>query len=70
MATDFQAARERALWIAQQRGLHMVPSFHPLLVQGVASYSLELCALADLGRGVRAIGLGSGICGMIAAREA
>ena len=27
---DFQAARERALWIAQQRGLHMVPSFHPL----------------------------------------
>jgi len=68
---DFQAARERALWIAQQRGLHMVPSFHPLLVQGVASYSLELLrAVQDLDVAYVPIGLGSGICGMIAAREA
>ena len=68
---DFQAARERALWIAQQRGLHMVPSFHPLLVQGVASYSLELLrAVPDLDVAYVPIGLGSGICGMIAAREA
>ncbi|HEV8261060.1 MAG TPA: threonine dehydratase [Burkholderiales bacterium] len=67
---DFQAARERALWIAQQRGLHMVPSFHPLLVQGVASYSLELLrAVPDLDVAYVPIGLGSGICGMIAARE-
>jgi threonine dehydratase len=69
--TDFQAARERALWIAQQRGLHMVPSFHPLLVQGVASYSLELLrAVPDLDVAYVPIGLGSGICGMIAARDA
>ena len=68
---DFQAARERAMWIAQQRGLHMVPSFHPLLVQGVASYSLELLrAVPDLDVAYVPIGLGSGICGMIAAREA
>ena len=68
---DFQAARERAMWIAQQRGLHMVPSFHPLLVQGVASYSLELLrAVPDLEIVYVPIGLGSGICGMIAAREA
>lgn len=68
---DFQAARERASWIAQQRGLHMVPSFHPLLVQGVASYSLELLrAVPDLDMAYVPIGLGSGICGMIAAREA
>jgi threonine dehydratase len=68
---DFQAARERASWIAQQRGLHMVPSFHPLLVQGVASYSLELLrAVPDLDMVYVPIGLGSGICGMIAAREA
>ena len=68
---DFQAARERAMWIAQQRGLHMVPSFHPLLVQGVASYSLELLrAVPDLDVVYVPIGLGSGICGMIAAREA
>jgi threonine dehydratase len=68
---DFQAAREHAIHLAQERGLHMVPSFHPLLVQGVASYSLELLrAVSDLDVAYVPIGLGSGICGMIAAREA
>src|SRR5882762_6039897 len=68
---DFQAARERASWIAQQRGLQMVPSFHPLLVRGAASYSLELLrAVPDLDVAYVPIGLGSCICGMIAAREA
>ena len=68
---DFQEARERAGWIATQRGLQMVPSFHPLLVQGVASYSLELLrAVPDLDIAYVPIGLGSGICGMIAARNA
>jgi threonine dehydratase len=68
---DFQAAREHAKGLAQERGLHMVPSFHPLLVQGVASYSLELLrAVPGLDVAYVPIGLGSGICGMIAAREA
>jgi threonine dehydratase len=68
---DFQAARERAQWIATQRGLLMVPSFHPLLVRGVASYSLELLRAAPgLDVAYVPIGLGSGICGMVAAREA
>lgn len=68
---DFQAARERATWIAQQRGLHMVPSFHPLLVRGVASYSLELFdRVPDLDVLYVPIGLGSGVCGAIAARNA
>jgi threonine dehydratase len=68
---DFQAARERAAWIAQQRGLHMVPSFHPLLVHGAASYSLELLQqVPDLDVAYVPIGLGSGVCGMIAARNA
>ena len=68
---DFQAARERATWIAHQRGLHMVPSFHPLLVHGVASYSLELLRkVPDLDVAYVPIGLGSGVCGMIAARNA
>jgi threonine dehydratase len=49
----------------------MVPSFHPALVHGVASYALELMrAVADLDVIYVPIGLGSGICGMIAAREA
>jgi threonine dehydratase len=68
---DFQAARERAMWIAQQRGLHMVPAFHPLLVRGVASYSLELFDhVPDLNVVYVPIGLGSGVCGAIAARNA
>ncbi len=68
---DFQAAREHAIRLAQERGLHMVPSFHPLLVKGVASYSLELLrAVPALDVAYVPIGLGSGICGMIAAREA
>lgn len=68
---EFQAAREHARRLAQERGLLMVPSFDPLLVQGVASYSLEfLRAVPDLDVVYVPIGLGSGICGMIAAREA
>jgi threonine dehydratase len=68
---DFQAARERAAWVAQLRGLHMVPSFHPLLVHGAASYSLELLrGVPELDVVYVPIGLGSGVCGMIAARNA
>ena len=49
----------------------MVPSFHPDLVLGVASYALELFdALADLDAVLVPIGLGSGASGLIAARDA
>ncbi len=68
---DFQAAKEYAQSVAVQENLHMVASFHPLLVQGVASYSLELMkALPSLDVLYVPIGLGSGICGAVAAREA
>jgi threonine dehydratase len=68
---DFQAALEYAQRLAVERGLHMVPSFDPMLVRGVASYALEfLSMVADLDTVYVPIGLGSGICGMIAAREA
>jgi threonine dehydratase len=68
---DFQAAREHAIELADRRGLHMVPSFHPFLVQGVASWALELMHAAhDIEVLYVPIGLGSGICGAIAAREA
>jgi threonine dehydratase len=68
---DFQAALEHAQVLAARDGLHMVPSFHPLLMQGVASYALELfAAVADLDTVYVPIGLGSGICGVIAARDA
>jgi threonine dehydratase len=68
---DFQASLEAGAEMAARRGWHMVPSFHELLVHGVASYSLELLrAVPDLDVMYVPIGLGSGICGAIAARDA
>jgi len=68
---DFQAAYDHAIALASADRLHLVRSFHPLLVRGVASYGLELFrAVAGLDTVYVPIGLGSGICGMIAAREA
>jgi threonine dehydratase len=68
---DFQAAREEAQRYAAREGCELVPSFHRDLVSGVASYSLELLrAHPDLDVMYVPIGLGSGICGAIAARDA
>jgi len=68
---DFQAAYEHAAALAEQENLHFVRSFHPLLVRGVASYALELFGVvADIDIVYVPVGLGSGICGVIAAREA
>jgi len=68
---DFQAAREHAQELATRNGWHMIPSFHPELVAGVASYALELFdAVSPLDAVVVPIGLGSGACGVIAARDA
>jgi threonine dehydratase len=68
---DFQEAYEYSVELAAAKGLHLIPSFHMDLVRGVASYSLELMeAVADLDVVYVPIGLGSGICGAIAAREA
>src|SRR5262245_8984660 len=68
---DFQASLEYAQQRAQANGLHMLPSFHRLLVQGVGTYGLELLRAApELDTVYVPIGLGSGICGMIAARQA
>jgi threonine dehydratase len=68
--TDFQEAREEAVRRAEREGLHMVRSFHPHLVLGVATYALELLRKApDLDMLYVPIGQGSGICGCIIARD-
>jgi threonine dehydratase len=68
---DFQAALEHARTLAAEHGWHMVPSMHRDLVLGVASYALELFdAVAPLDAVVVPIGLGSGACGVLAARDA
>lgn len=68
---DFDEAREEAARLAQLHGLYLVPPFHPELVKGVATYALELFTAApDLDTVYVPIGCGSGICGVIAARDA
>jgi len=68
---DFQAALEYAMQLAKTRGLHPVPSFHPLLVHGTATYAFEfLNAAPQLDAVYVPIGLGSSICGMISVRNA
>ena len=67
---DFQAAREEAEVHARRDGLEFVPSFHPDLVTGVATYALELLRTApDLDILYVPIGQGSGICGCILTRD-
>ena len=68
---DFQEAHEHAARLAESQGLHMVRSFAPALVTGVGTYTLELFrAVAGLDAVYVPIGMGSGICGTIAVRDA
>jgi len=68
---DFDEARERAAEIAQERGYEYGKSFDKDLVLGVATYAHELfTAEPKLDAVFVPIGLGSGICGVIGARDA
>ncbi len=68
---DFQAAVEASMVLAAERGWLRVPSFHLDLVAGVGTWALELLeAVPDLERLYVPIGLGSGLCGAIAAQRA
>jgi threonine dehydratase len=68
---QFQDALEFSRELAANEGLHAVPSFHPWLVRGVATYALELFrALGELDAVFVPIGLGSGFCGVVSAKEA
>jgi threonine dehydratase len=67
---DFDEARQEAKRLAETRGLELVPSFDAKLVVGVATYALELFrAVPDLDTVYVPIGMGSGICGTILARD-
>jgi len=68
---DFDEAREAAMQAAAAEGLFPVPPFHTELVRGVATYGLEfLRAAPPLETVYVPTGCGSGICGVIAARDA
>lgn len=67
---DFDEARLEAARLAEAEGLDFVPSFHPALVKGVATYALELFTrVPDLDTVYAPIGMGSGICGLIKTRD-
>ncbi|MEP7208868.1 MAG: pyridoxal-phosphate dependent enzyme, partial [Casimicrobiaceae bacterium] len=67
---DFDAAREHAAALAARDHLHLVGPFQPELVAGVGTYALELLRSVPALRTVYVpIGCGSGICGLIAARD-
>ncbi len=67
---DFDSAMAHAQDLAAQPGHEYVSSFHPLLVQGVATYVYELLQVVPtLARLYVPIGMGSGICAAIAVRD-
>ncbi len=67
---DFNVAKQVAEQMAAERNLHMIASFHRDLVMGVATYAHELFdAAGELDAVYVPIGLGSGICGVITARD-
>jgi threonine dehydratase len=67
---DFDEAKDEAFRLAEVRNLHIVPPFDTMLVKGVATAGREmLTALQDLDTVYVPIGMGSGACGMIMARD-
>lgn len=68
---DFDAARIEATRVAEIEGLFPVPPFHRELLRGVATYGYEFFTNAPpLDTVYVPIGCGSGICGVISARDA
>ncbi len=68
---DFEEARIEACRWSAAEGHHYVPSFHEWLVEGTATYSWELFrAVEGIDVAFVPIGMGSGMLGMCAAREA
>ena len=69
--SDYDEAYSHAVQLAVGERRYLMPSFSSELVLGVASYGMELFqGLPDLDAVYVPIGLGSGICGVMAARNA
>jgi threonine dehydratase len=68
---DFQAALEHTYKLAAETGFHMVGPITPELMSGVGTYALEFFrAVPNLDTVYVPIGQGSGICALIAVRDA
>ena len=67
---DFQEAAEYARYLADQLRFHFVPSFHPDLVKGVATYAWEFFKNApELDVVYVPVGQGSGLVGVSLVRD-
>ena len=67
---DFDEALAECHRVAREQSLHFIAPFNRDQVKGVATYALELFrAVADLDTVYVPIGMGSGICGLITARD-
>ncbi len=67
---DYQESKEHAQQLAAESGWHFVPSYHPNIVKGVATYWMEFfSAVSDLDTVYVPIGQGSGICACAAVRN-
>lgn len=68
---DYDEAREYAHALSKAQGLHYIGPFDRSLVTGVGSYAQELFgAVHDLDEVYVPVGCGSGVCGVIAWRDA
>jgi threonine dehydratase len=68
---DYDEARVHAAGLAKAQGLHYIGPFDRHLVTGVGSYAMELfAAVQDIDEVYVPVGCGSGICGVIAWRDA
>ena len=68
---DFQASLDYAHSLAVEEDLHFVPSYAPELIRGVATYALEFFESApQLDVVYVPVGLGSGLAGTLAVRNA
>lgn len=68
---DYDEARVHAAKLAAEQGLHYIGPFDRNLVTGVGSYAQELfTAVQDIDEVYVPVGCGSGICGVIAWRDA
>ncbi|HEY9127861.1 MAG TPA: threonine dehydratase [Acidobacteriaceae bacterium] len=68
---DFQASVEHAQELSREPGAILVESFHPRLVEGTATYALELFQnTPPLDAVYVPIGMASSICGVAAVRNA
>ncbi|MCZ6890104.1 MAG: threonine dehydratase [Gammaproteobacteria bacterium] len=70
VGADFDDARQEAEQRSAKGDLELVPSFHEHIIRGVATYAFELfSAVEGLDTVYVPIGMGSGICALIAVRD-